>query len=79
MLTIEPVLDFDLNIFTDWVTQIHQQDTLQYVWIGYNSKHNQVKLPEPPVGKLKQFISNLKKLGIKVRGKELRGINIENL
>jgi hypothetical protein len=69
VVTIEPVMDFDLDIFTEWVRQIKPE----YVWIGYNSKPKQVSLPEPEPAKMQQFIENLKKFTA-VRGKELRNL-----
>jgi DNA repair photolyase len=72
IVTIEPIMDFDLNIFSEWVLNIKPE----YVWIGYNSRPKQVQLPEPSPEKTKQLADILKSNGIEVRGKELRGLSI---
>ena len=72
MVTIEHVLDFDLEIFADWIKKLQPE----YVWLGYNSRPKQVKLPEPSEEKLFQFITELKLAGIKIKGKELRSIRL---
>jgi hypothetical protein len=71
VVTIEPVLDFDLEIFADWIKSINPE----YVWIGYNSRPKQVKMPEPNKKKLSAFISELGKNNMTVKGKDLRGID----
>ena len=76
VLTIEPILDFDLDVFTDWIYKLHETDDLIYVWIGFNSKKKQVNLPEPSEEKVRNFIYNLREYGIEVRGKELRNIRL---
>ena len=48
----------------------------EYVWLGFNSKPDSVKLPEPPVEKLQKFIDKLVAAGIKIRGKTLRGLQV---
>lgn len=73
-VTIEPVLDFDLDIFLNWMLMLKE---LEYIWIGYNSKPKAVSLPEPNREKLKQFIIELLRNGIRVRGKNLRGLGNE--
>ncbi len=55
VVTIEPVLDFDLDIFADWVKNLNPE----YVWLGFNSRPKQVKLAEPSEEKLTQFVSEL--------------------
>jgi hypothetical protein len=72
VLTIEPVMDFDLPILVNWVAQISPE----YVWFGFNSKPNMIRLPEPSLDKAQSFINELKLRGIQVRGKELRGLRI---
>jgi len=71
VVTIEPIMDFELEIFIDWIYQIKPE----YVWIGFNSKPKKVQLPEPSLSKTEQFIDRLKKF-TEVRGKELRGLKI---
>jgi hypothetical protein len=75
VLTIEPILDFDLSILVEWIRQLSNQGTLLYVWVGFNSKKGQVKLPEPSPKKVHLLIKELRKIGVRVRGKELRSIN----
>ena len=72
VVTIEPVLDFDLKIFVDWITAIDPE----YVWVGYNSRPKQVTIPEPSEEKLTAFILELKALDISFKEKDLRGIEI---
>lgn len=54
MITIEPILDFDLDIFSDWIIN---SGAFQ-VNIGCDSGCN--KLPEPSKEKLEQFINIIK-------------------
>lgn len=72
VVTIEPVMDFDIEIFSSWIIELNPE----YVWLGYNSRPNQIILPEPSAKKLQKFSNILKKSGILVHGKELRGVII---
>lgn len=72
VLTIEPVLDFDLNPFIDMVKQLHKQGTLEYVWFGFDSK--KCGLPEPSIQKAQRFVNALKKSGVMVKSKTLNGV-----
>jgi len=72
VVTIEPVLDFDLDVFTNWITSIAPE----YVWLGFNSRPRQVQLPEPSDKKLIAFAQALKRAGIQIQKKDLRGLNI---
>ncbi len=76
VLTIEPVLDFDLEDFVDMVLKLHRQDTLEYVWFGFDSKN--CGLPEPSIEKAQMFVDVLQSFGIEVRGKTLRGVKLKN-
>jgi uncharacterized Fe-S cluster-containing radical SAM superfamily protein len=67
-VTIEPIMDFDLEIFADWIRQLR----VEYVWLGYNSHPGSVALPEPSSEKFQEFWGMLVRDGIEVRGKELR-------
>lgn len=71
-VTVEPVLDFDLGAFVDWVRSIRPE----YVWLGFNSKPQSVKLPEPSETKVQRFAEQLLEAGIEVRGKTLRGVKL---
>jgi len=73
VVTIEPILDFDLNPFFRMITDAEPE----YVWIGYNSKPNLIHLPEPSLEKTATLIKLLKASGIQVKGKNLRGIKVE--
>lgn len=68
VVTIEPVMDFDEEIFLDWMKRINPE----YVWIGYNSRPNDVQLPEPSKEKLLLFIKKLRDAGLEVKVKDLR-------
>ena len=55
MVSIEPIMDFDLDVFVSWIKKIKPD----FVSIGADSKgHN---LPEPSSNKVKDLISHLKK------------------
>jgi len=73
-LTIEPVLDFDLEEFTGWMTQLQDQGSLEYIWFGYDSK--KCGLPEPSADKAQRFVNGLTERGIEVRGKKMNGVMI---
>jgi len=66
MITIEPVLDFDVEIFRSRIKDINPC----MVWIGYDSKKN--NLPEPPIEKVKELHWELSKMGIVVLLKKVR-------
>jgi hypothetical protein len=70
VVTIEPAIDFDLDVFTSWIMNINPE----YVWLGYNSKPNSVKLPEPLNKKFVAFATNLINAGIKIKYKNVRGM-----
>ena len=74
VVTIEPVLDFDLDIFSRWILDLAPE----YVWIGYNSRPKQVILPEPSKEKLLEFINVLHSSGVRIKGKDLRGLVVPN-
>ena len=60
MVTIEPILDFDLDVMVRWVKEINPV----VVWLGFDSKNNH--LPEPSVEKFNRFHQALKKAGFNV-------------
>jgi len=72
-VAVEPIMDFDLNIFADWIVNI---TGLESVAIGYDNYDN--KLPEPPLAKTMQLIDRLEKAGITVYRKTLREAWNEN-
>ena len=69
-MTIEPVMDFDEDVFLDWLLTIEPE----YVWLGLNSRTKQVQLPEPSAGKLKRLVRGLESAGVALKLKEMRGI-----
>lgn len=60
MITIEPVIDFDLDVMVKWVKEINPV----VVWLGYDSKNN--NLPEPSIEKFNRFHKALEKAGFNV-------------
>jgi len=66
MVTIEPVIDFDLDVMTDWIENINPC----MVWLGYDSGKN--KLPEPELEKVKNLHWELAKKGFVVVLKTIR-------
>jgi len=62
-VTIEPVLDFDVDVLVDWICAIDPE----FLNLGADSKDNY--LPEPTVEKISQLVQKLKKLGIDLREK----------
>ena len=70
VVTIEPVMDFDPDIFLRWIVDLAPE----YVWLGFNSRPKQVVLPEPDKEKMQRFIKMLQDENITIIGKELRGL-----
>ena len=70
VVTIEPVLDFDVPVFGSWIENIRPE----YVWLGFNSKPESVKLPEPGEDKVQKLANQLRAASIEIRGKTLRGV-----
>ena len=66
MLTIEPVMDFDLDVMVDWVENINPC----MVWLGYDSGKN--RLPEPELEKVRDLQWELAKRGFVVVLKTIR-------
>lgn len=72
VVTIEPVMDFDLGEFSQWMLDLRPQ----YIWLGFNSRPGQVALPEPDAAKFKSFWRALKAGGISVKPKDTHGLTI---
>jgi len=53
MVSIEPILDFDVEVLADWVRSIAPE----FVSVGADSKHH--NLPEPPAEKIRALIAAL--------------------
>lgn len=66
-VTIEPILDFDLDILKKWIYNINPE----IVWVGYANHTNGLKLDEPSLEKTKKLIKELEKF-TDVRLKTLR-------
>jgi len=66
MVTVEPVLDFDLDMMIAWVENINPR----MVWLGYDSRKN--SLPEPDLEKVKQLHWQLSREGFLVVLKKTR-------
>jgi len=55
MITIEPVLDFDLDKFVEWILAVKPWR----VYVGYDSHPKENRLPEPSLSKTKLLIKSL--------------------
>ena len=76
MVTIEPVISFDLDTMVTWIKNINPV----MVWIGYDSKNN--KLPEPKPQQVKELYWQLGKQGFTVILKKIKnniGHNSKNV
>lgn len=70
VLTIEPIMDFDLKPLINYILSID----LENVWIGYNSRPSEIELTEPSERKVKKLLEELDGR-VEVKTKELRSIN----
>lgn len=68
-VTIEPIMDFDVEILADWIAEIKPE----FVNIGADSKGS--SLAEPPAEKITALINLLTRAGIIIREKK----NLERL
>lgn len=69
VLTIEPIMDFDLDVFSTWITDANPE----YIWMGYNSKPKSCQLPEPSMNKFQALWGGLNNAGIEIKVKKIRG------
>jgi hypothetical protein len=67
-ITIEPILDFDLDVLIDWMQDIPM---LKVINIGYDSRPELNHLPEPPLQKTEELIARLEPIA-EVRRKQIR-------
>lgn len=74
IVTIEPVTDFDPQVFASWIVTIKPE----LVYLGFNSK-KKPNLPEPSPRKLAKFTSLVHAAGIPIVGKTLRGLELPGL
>ena len=72
VVTVEPIMFFG----PDFHLRLKSIDP-EYIWIGFNTRPKQVKLREPHKSDVKWLINWLQKEDIEVRGKNLRGIEVE--
>lgn len=68
IVNIEPIMDFDLDVFVDWLVQIKPL----VVFIGFNSHPEYVRLPEPSMEKTLKLIDALHENRIAVMPQDLR-------
>lgn len=71
-ISIEPILDFDLEVFCEWIKDISPF----MMYIGYDNYHN--KLPEPPLSKTLRLLEETSKVTLVVR-KTIRPAWFESL
>jgi hypothetical protein len=72
MVTVEPVMDFDLEIMVNWIEDINPC----MVWLGYDSRKNH--LLEPELVKVKTLYWELGRRGFTVVLKKVRKAWFEN-
>lgn len=66
MVTCEPMMEFDSDVMLEWISGLKPE----MVWIGYDSKKN--NLPEPDLKQVEAFGVALGAKGIKVIYKKMR-------
>jgi hypothetical protein len=66
MVTIEPVMDFDLDVMVAWMENVNPC----MVWLGYDSRKS--RLPEPELEKVKRLYWELGMHGFTVVLKKIR-------
>ena len=66
IVSIEPILDFDMEVFLEWIMDINPI----LVYVGYDNYNN--KLPEPPLSKTIRLIRELRSNGVNVDTKTIR-------
>ncbi|MDA3896063.1 MAG: hypothetical protein PF482_07950, partial [Desulfobacteraceae bacterium] len=69
ILTIEPVIAFDLDIFLEMIKGVNPEK----VWLGINSREKQVELPEPTETQFKELASGIQSMGIELKLKTTFG------
>lgn len=68
-ITIEPIMDFDVNVLAGWIKNIKPG----FVNIGADSKHS--GLPEPSKEKILELVAAIREAGIEIRKK----VNLERI
>jgi hypothetical protein len=72
VVTVEPVMDFDLDEFLSWLLKLKPE----YVWLGLNSRPKKPKLPEPDESKLRELFAVISGKGVGIR---LKGDRIQEM
>jgi hypothetical protein len=62
-ITIEPVMDFDVDILAEWIARINPE----FLNLGADSKNH--NMPEPTIEKILALTDKLKEYGIELREK----------
>ena len=75
MVTVEPVLEFDLDVLEGWVKKIDPF----LVWIGYDSSKKGHGYPEPKLSKVMQLKDRLENAGMQVKLKTIREARNSNV
>ena len=70
VLTVEPIMEFTET----FGYQISRIPNLEGVWIGYNTRPDDVDLPEPSQRQVSRLIKILEDHDIEVKKKDLRGV-----
>jgi len=70
IVTVEPVMDFDVDVMIDWVENIRPC----MIWLGFDSKHTGM-LPEPSIDKVRGLHWELSRKGFVVILKTIREEN----
>jgi len=68
MVTIEPVMQFDLEVMDEWMTELNPR----LIWLGYDTKG--CGLPEPSIDEFRELHWRLSALGIPVVLKHVRDV-----
>lgn len=72
VVTIEPMMAFDLKPFVDLIIDIDPE----YVWLGFNTRPKAAELPEPSYDDVQQLILELRAAQIEVRLKNTRDMEL---
>ena len=75
MVTVEPVLEFDLEVLESWIKRINPF----LVWTGYDSSKKGHGYPEPKLSKVMQLKDRLENAGMQVKLKAIREARISNV
>jgi protein gp37 len=72
LISIEPIMDFDLDVLVHWIKEIRPT----IVYVGYDNYNN--KLPEPSLAKTQRFIQKLEGF-TRVKTKTLRDPEVKQI